>query len=358
MSEFLRKYGTATHVYVPMVKRAVVDFAVGADWTPAAGDVKVSKDGGAAANITTLPVAITMGNTATWDFALSATEMQAAKVVITVADSATKAVEDQQIDLVTFGNAAAEYPPDFSDTVRLGLTALPNAAPGVQNGLGVLDANLLLQSNLARWKGTAPANLTGDKVPAAVLRWLTDDAAGTPNALAAGRADASVGAMANNVLTAAAVNAAALNGKGDWLTAGGYTAPDNAGIGTLLVRLPSALTVTAGKVDVNDKTGFSLAALPAVPANWLTAAGIAAGALNGKGDWLTAGGYTAPDNATITWVRNVLEGDEEIDTGAVPWHRKVKTKQTATVLVDKVLRKTDGSSVAATTDPIGSARDL
>jgi hypothetical protein len=39
--------------------------------------------------------------------------------------------------------------------------------------------------------------------------------------------------------------------------------------------------------------------LPSIPANWLTAAGIAAGALNGKGDWLLSSGYTAPDNATI-----------------------------------------------------------
>ena len=46
---FLSKYNTARHIYLPIVKRAVVDFAVSADWTPAAGDVKISKDGGAAA---------------------------------------------------------------------------------------------------------------------------------------------------------------------------------------------------------------------------------------------------------------------------------------------------------------------
>jgi len=37
-----------------------------------------------------------------------------------------------------------------------------------------------------------------------------------PTALVGGRMDSSVGAMAANVLTAAAINAAALNGKGDW----------------------------------------------------------------------------------------------------------------------------------------------
>ena len=73
MKLFSSEYGVARNIYIPIVKRAVVDFAVSADWTPAAGDVKISKDGGAAANVTNLPTAITMGNTAVWNFALTAT---------------------------------------------------------------------------------------------------------------------------------------------------------------------------------------------------------------------------------------------------------------------------------------------
>jgi len=38
----------------------------------------------------------------------------------------------------------------------------------------------------------------------------------------------------------------------------------------------------------------TLTGLPTIPNNWLTAAGIAAGALSGKGDWLTSLGVTAP----------------------------------------------------------------
>lgn len=119
------KWGVARHVYVPMIKRGVVDFAIGADWTPVAGDVKVSKDGGAAANITTLPTAIAMGNTAYWDFPLSATEMQAGQIVVTVGDSATKAVEDQFFCVSTFGNAGSLAQVDPSDPIRGGMTALP-----------------------------------------------------------------------------------------------------------------------------------------------------------------------------------------------------------------------------------------
>lgn len=132
---FWRKYNTPTHVYVPMIKRGVVDFAVSGDWTPAAGDVKISKDGGAAANVTNLPTAITMGNTAMWDFSLVAAELSAAKVVVMVADSATKAVEDQCFIIETYGHASAELKMDWSDSVRMGLTALPNAAAEAAGGL-------------------------------------------------------------------------------------------------------------------------------------------------------------------------------------------------------------------------------
>jgi hypothetical protein len=113
---FSRKYGTGTgaDVYIPMVKRGVVDFAVSADWTPAAGDVKVSKDGAAAANIGTLPTAVTMGNTAMWKFVFADAELQCKFLSVTVADSATKAVEDQMFAVETYGNASAMYQADLS----------------------------------------------------------------------------------------------------------------------------------------------------------------------------------------------------------------------------------------------------
>ena len=80
-----------------------------------------------------------------------------------------------------------------------------------------------------------------------------------------------------------------------------------AGTGTAQLSVASG-AVTAG--TVSDKTGYSLVAsqhvivdsgtvttltnLPAIPDNWITAAGINAAALNGKGDWSTyAGGAVA-----------------------------------------------------------------
>jgi hypothetical protein len=53
-------------------------------------------------------------------------------------------------------------------------------------------------------------------------------------------------------------------------------------------------------------TTTNLTNLPSIPNNWLTAAGIASGALDGKGDWLLSATYTAPNNAGITSIVNKL----------------------------------------------------
>lgn len=116
MAVFLRKYGTGTgaDIWIPVIKRAVVDGAVGADWTPASGDVKVSIDGAAVANIGTLPVALAAGNTAWWKFVFADSELQGKRIMVSVSDSATKAVEDQYFIVETYGNASAMYQADLS----------------------------------------------------------------------------------------------------------------------------------------------------------------------------------------------------------------------------------------------------
>lgn len=147
---FLTKYNVARHIYIPLIKAGVNNHAVSADWTPAAGDVKISKDGGATANVTNLPTAIAMGNSTIWDFSLTATELSAAQIMVIVADSVTKAVEDDGFIIETYGNASAEHVFDLSqatpavNTTQFGGSALTQAAgrPEV---------------NTTHWKGTAAA---------------------------------------------------------------------------------------------------------------------------------------------------------------------------------------------------------
>jgi hypothetical protein len=108
-------------------------------------------------------------------------------------------------------------------------------------------------------------------------------------------------------ITAAGIGIGALNGKGDWLLASSYTAPTNltaaqiaTGVWTDTMAGDFTVVNSIGKSVMNGVslgTGLkvnSLTNLPAIPNNWLTAAGIANGALNSKGDWLLAS--SAPSN--------------------------------------------------------------
>ena len=128
----LREYGTATTIYFPLIDRGTLDF----ESTPvtfAAGDTQFSEDGAAFANTTNNPAHEGNG---IYSLALTATEMEGANVTVTIIDqTATKLWEDQAIIIETYGDASAEHAVNINDTVRAGLTALPNAAAEAAGGL-------------------------------------------------------------------------------------------------------------------------------------------------------------------------------------------------------------------------------
>ena len=117
----LAKYGVATSFTFPMVKRGSVDLAVTADWTPAAGDVKLGKDGGTLANVATLPTISGGAGSVLWSLSLSATELQCAVAMIQIVDQGTKTVEDNVLRIYTYGHASAKLIQDFSDPMVSGL---------------------------------------------------------------------------------------------------------------------------------------------------------------------------------------------------------------------------------------------
>lgn len=89
-----------------------------------------------------------------------------------------------------------------------------------------------------------------------------------PAALVSGRMDVSVGAMAANVVTAASIAAGALDGKGNWnIGKTGYSLTAGTGLGNQTADITGTIS-----------TVTTLTNLPTIPANWLTAAGIATGA--------------------------------------------------------------------------------
>jgi len=72
-----------------------------------------------------------------------------------------------------------------------------------------------------------------------------------------------------------------------------YTQPAGFLAATFPATVASPTNITAGTIT----TVTNLTNLPSIPLNWITAAGISAGALDGKGDWLLSSGYMAPPSA-------------------------------------------------------------
>ncbi len=100
-------------------------------------------------------------------------------------------------------------------------------------------------------------------------------------------------------ITTGTVNGTSVVGEviGDFdLAAAGPTSSDIAAIKAKTDNLPAAPASTTNITAGTLTTVTNLTNLPSIPNNWITAAGIAANALNGKGDWLTSLGATAPAN--------------------------------------------------------------
>lgn len=304
--------------------------------TIASGDFKVSTDNGAFTNLATLPSVNPAGGRAVL-IDLSAGEMNGDNVIVQCVDAAGAEWCDLLVNIQTTARQIDDlaYPatsgrsivvdaaglvdanavklgPSGSGTAQTARDIGTSVLLSAGSGTGQLDfTSGVVKANATQWLGGAiPAvNVTG--VPLVDLKYTL----GTISPATAGsvRADAVTGAVGSvtgavgsvtaaitlpsipaNWITAAGINAAALNGKGDWMVS--YTQPT----GFLAATFPTGTVanttnITAGTIT----TATNLTNLPSIPANWLTAAGINAGALNGKGDW----NITVPDNTSITAIK-------------------------------------------------------
>jgi hypothetical protein len=171
---------------------------------------------------------------------------------------------------------------------------------------------------LVRIPGTVQPQ-TGDAyarlgAPASVS--VSADIAAVNSSLATDLAD--VIAIQTSVGTGLGAIASAIKAKTDNLPAG------------FPANFPALAIDVAGKVTAGTVT--TLTNLPAIPAGWLTASGIAGGALNGKGDWLLASGYAAPDNSdVVTALADVVAVQTSVGVGlgAAVAAVKAKTDQLA-----------------------------
>ena len=112
-----------------------------------------------------------------------------------------------------------------------------------------------------------------------------------PAALVDGRMDSMVGAMGTNVITAASIQAGALNGKGDWALIGSAM--------TLAANAITAATIQAGALNSKGDWAVPGSAM-ALVANAITSASVQAAALNGKGNWSVAGDQMSLTSTILT----------------------------------------------------------
>jgi hypothetical protein len=113
------------------------------------------------------------------------------------------------------GYLAAAFKKFFDKASPTGtINSLPDAVAGANNGLPTTDGTIVNQTvNVGKWLNVVPAALTatGKFIQVALLRWLSDDAAGTPLALTSAslvQADAikEAGATPNNLAAGAAMD--------------------------------------------------------------------------------------------------------------------------------------------------------
>lgn len=202
---------------------------------------------------------------------------------------------------------------NYQDSVRFGLTALPNAAANASGGvytIGGTGVAVATNSDKTGYSLTATtglgnqtANITGN---------LSGSVGSVTGAVGSVTAAVTVGTINANVITATSIAAAALNGKGDWnIGKTGYALTATTGLGNQTANITGNLSGSVGSVTGN--VGGSVASVTGavgsvtgnvggnvvgsvasvtnavtvgtINANTITAASIAASALNGKGDW-------------------------------------------------------------------------
>lgn len=151
--EVFRKYGEACVLLFPLIDRGAQDFE-STPVTHASGDTQISKNEAAFANTSN---AFAHEGNGIYSLALTATEMEAARISIIIIDQGTKAWEDQAVIITTYGGSSAEHPVDLiADHVirRTFQNACDSADGDAKTGRSLLGAIAKLVNKVASAAGT------------------------------------------------------------------------------------------------------------------------------------------------------------------------------------------------------------
>lgn len=167
---YLRKYGAATTANFALFETDGVDFKV--DAVHASGDTTIMKDEGAEANTTNGFVDEGQG----YSIALTATEMEAARIVVYVVDQGTKAWLDTAIVIETYGHASAMHAFDL-DTATV--TPAAGSITATVVATGAIDADALAATGVTKIAGgvwNEPSTGHTDAGKAGAQLWTDIDA--------------------------------------------------------------------------------------------------------------------------------------------------------------------------------------
>lgn len=342
------KYGESVTRYVKLYQYETLDPATSSEWTPASGDVKVSKDGGTGANITTLPTYDS--SMRLWKVSLSATEAQAKIVTIDFQDVTGDAINPVSLDIETFGNASAQYPStfpvpvvsgdlptnfaDLAITSSTGLVSVGTLATDCVNAAALAsDAVSEIQSGLATAANQATIEGKIDTIDGIVDTILVDTdavqtaiAAGLTVDLNADQSGVTIGTV-NSVLIPGTVATVA-----NQTTIISALAVIDSLVDAILVDTGTTLPAELASltVDLNaDQSGVTIGGI-AGTINTFDELDTALDAAHGAGSWLSGSGggsLTGANSVTIT----ITDGTDPLETVRV---RVTKGAQTEVKTTD------------------------
>lgn len=192
MNTYVVDYGVAFTAYFDIYITANPE-AVATSFTPAAGDTKISTNGGTTYTATT--------NTCTFangiiSVALTATEMQASRILVKFEDQDAALVNDSVIEIMTKNHASAFYSSidinvDSSGYVRLQATTHTSALiGGIAGTLQTLDAldsaqdtqHSTTQTNIAALNDISTAQVNAEVLDVLNTDTFAEPGQGTPGA--------------------------------------------------------------------------------------------------------------------------------------------------------------------------------
>lgn len=246
-SVHLRKYGASATVNFDLIEVDGVDIRV--DAVHAAGDSKIMKDEATEADTTN---SFTDGGNG-YSLVLTATEMQAARIVIYLIDqTATKVWLDKTIVIETYGNASAQHAFDLDAAstaqtgdsfVRIGATGSGLTSLASATDLATVDTVADgIQADLSNGTdGLSALKALLDAIPTTAMRGT--DGANTTVPDAAGVAAALIGALNNFDSVTETVDVGKISGSA--------TAADNLEASTEVIVIGAA---AAGTLSTTEMT--------------------------------------------------------------------------------------------------------